>query len=165
MFNTSSAHEAIAEAVQGMWAATLGVKVKLVNQEFAVFLETTKSLNTPQIYRAAWCPDYPDANNFLREVWASNGANNPVDASGQASRRPDVEERPVRGTHGAGCRRAGSGQAPRDVRRGRGYPGEDDAVVLPLYWYTNLDLTKPYVTRTFSSTSSEAYEKWDMTSP
>jgi oligopeptide transport system substrate-binding protein len=38
----------------------------------------------------------------------------------------------------------------------------DDAIMIPIYWYTNLDLTKPYVTRTYSSTGHEAFEKWDM---
>jgi len=165
MFNTSSAHAAIAEAVQGMWADTLGVNVKLVNQEFAVFLETTKSLNTPQIFRAAWCLDYPDANNFLREVWAANGANNPVDAAGdpagglmwmddrfeQLMKTAAVDQDPAR--------RLEMYAEAEDILV------DKDAVVLPLYWYTNLDLTRPYVTRTFSSNSSEAYEKWDMTSP
>jgi oligopeptide transport system substrate-binding protein len=165
MFNTSSAHEAIAEAVQGMWATNLGVQVKLVNQEFAVFLETTKSLNTPQIYRAAWCQDYPDANNFLREVWAANGANNPVDANGDPAGglmwKNDRFEQLMA--------EAAVDQDP--AKRLEMYAEAEDilvkseAVVLPLYWYTNLDLTKPYVIRTFSSTSSEAYEKWDMTSP
>ncbi len=165
MYNTSSAHGAIAQAVQGMWADTLGVNVKLVNQEFAVYLQTTKSLDTPQIYRAAWCLDYPDANNFLREVWAANGANNPVDADGKPAgglmwKDDRFEELTAQ---------AAAEQDP--AKRLEMYAeAEDilvkkDAVVLPLYWYTNLDLTRPNVTRTFSSTSSEAYEKWDMTSP
>jgi oligopeptide transport system substrate-binding protein len=82
MFNTSSGHQAIAEAIQQMWATNLGVNVQVVNQEWAVYLETTKSLDTPQIWRLGWCMDYPDANNFLREVWAANGSNNPTDAAG-----------------------------------------------------------------------------------
>jgi oligopeptide transport system substrate-binding protein len=38
----------------------------------------------------------------------------------------------------------------------------DDAVMAPIYWYTRSQLTKPYVTRTFSNTDDERYEKWDI---
>ena len=70
MFNTSSGHQGIAEAIQQMWKDNLGVNVKVVNQEWAVYPETTKSRwHTPQIYRLGWCLDYPDANNFDREVF------------------------------------------------------------------------------------------------
>ena len=42
MFNTSSGHQRIAEAIQQMWNDTLGVDVKLTNQEWAVYLETIR---------------------------------------------------------------------------------------------------------------------------
>jgi len=163
MFNTSSGHQAIAEAIQQMWASTLGVNVKVVNQEWAVYLETTKGPDTPQIWRLGWCLDYPDANNFLREVWAANGSNNPTNPDGSpkggAMWRDDEFESLV-------------GQAAVETdpstRLGLYAQAEDilvnkDAVMIPIYWYTNLDMTKPYVTRTYSSTGHEAYEKWDMT--
>jgi oligopeptide transport system substrate-binding protein len=38
----------------------------------------------------------------------------------------------------------------------------EDAVVAPIYWYTRNTLTKPYVTRTFSTGGHEHYEKWDV---
>jgi oligopeptide transport system substrate-binding protein len=69
MFNTSAGHQRIAEAIQQMWKDTLGVTVALTNQEFAVYLDTTKDpVATPQVYRLGWCLDYPDANNFTKEV-------------------------------------------------------------------------------------------------
>jgi oligopeptide transport system substrate-binding protein len=165
MFNTSSGHQAIAEAIQQMWATNLGVNVQVVNQEWAVYLETTKSLDTPQIWRLGWCMDYPDANNFLREVWAANGSNNPTDAAGNpaggAMWKNDEFEQLV----------ADAAVETDPAKRLEMYTRaeeilvKEDAVTIPIYWYTNLDMTKPYITRTFSSTGHEAYEKWDMTPP
>jgi oligopeptide transport system substrate-binding protein len=165
MFNTSSGHQAIAEAIQQMWATNLGVNVQVVNQEWAVYLETTKSLDTPQIWRLGWCMDYPDANNFLREVWAANGSNNPTDAAGNpaggAMWKNDEFEQLV-----ADAAVETDTAARLDMyARAEEILVKEDAVVIPIYWYTNLDMTKPYVTRTFSSTGHEAYEKWDMTPP
>ena len=38
-----------------------------------------------------------------------------------------------------------------------------DAAIAPIYWYTVVDTTKPYVTRTYASaTGQERFEKWDM---
>ncbi len=78
MYNTSSGHQAIAEAIQQMWKDNLGVNVKVVNQEWKVYLVTTKSKDTPQIFRLGWCLDYPDANNFDRDVFAVGGNANPA---------------------------------------------------------------------------------------
>jgi oligopeptide transport system substrate-binding protein len=163
MYNTSSGHQAIAEAIQQMWNSTLGVNVKVVNQEFAVYLDTLKTPETPQIWRLGWCLDYPDANNFLREVWAANGSNNPTDAAGNpqggAMWKNDEFESLVA---------EAAVETDPATRLDLYAQAEDilvvqDAVVIPIYWYTNLDMTKPYVTRTYSSTGHEAFEKWDMT--
>ena len=37
-----------------------------------------------------------------------------------------------------------------------------DAAIIPIYWYTNLSVTKPNVTRTFSVGGHQIYYKWDI---
>ncbi len=69
MFNTSESHKLRAEAVQQMWKDNLGVEVQLVNQEWAVYKVTRKE-GAENIYRSSWVQDYPDANNFLKEVFS-----------------------------------------------------------------------------------------------
>jgi oligopeptide transport system substrate-binding protein len=40
----------------------------------------------------------------------------------------------------------------------------DDAALIPIYWYTSVGMTKPYVTRTFSVLGGlQHIEKWDIT--
>jgi oligopeptide transport system substrate-binding protein len=161
-YNTSSGHQAIAEAIQQMWADVLGVNVKLVNQEFAVHLDSIKSADTPQIYRIGWCQDYPDANNFARENNAVNGSQNPADASGNPvggfNWKNDEYERIVV---------EASKETDPEKRVDMYAQAEqisivDDAIMIPIYWYTNLDLTKPYITREYSATGHEEFEKWDI---
>ena len=101
MFNTSSGHQQIAEAIQQMWKDNLGLDVKLTNQEWQVYLETIRDPEaTPQIYRLGWCQDYPDANNFIREVFVKGGSANPTAGGGVNYEQPDL-------------RRAGCGRGPR----------------------------------------------------
>ncbi|HZG15814.1 MAG TPA: peptide ABC transporter substrate-binding protein [Candidatus Bathyarchaeia archaeon] len=75
MYNTSEGHKKIAEAVQDMWKRNLGVEVKIVNQEWKVFLETRDQGNF-QIARAGWSGDFNDPINFLELFKEKNGGNN-----------------------------------------------------------------------------------------
>ncbi|OJX38392.1 MAG: hypothetical protein BGO78_10375 [Chloroflexi bacterium 44-23] len=161
MFNTSEGHRKIAEAIQQMWKDNLGVDVKLVNQEWAVYLKTIKGADTPQIWRLGWCLDYPDANNFIRENFGPNGSANPwkdgKPFGGAMYNNPDFF---------AGLLDAAREQDPK-VRVDKYAALEEtlvstDAVIIPIYWYTRNTLTKPYVTRTFSTGGHEYIEKWDI---
>ncbi|MBN1429940.1 MAG: peptide ABC transporter substrate-binding protein [Anaerolineae bacterium] len=164
VFNTSADHQKIAEALQQMWADNLGVNVKLVNQEWAVFLETIKGAATPQIWRLGWCLDYPDANNFLREVCAANGSSNPYDEAGNPAggffwNNDEFED----------LMKQAAIETDPDKRlemyaRAEEILVYEDAVMIPIYWYTRVTVTKPYIIRTFSVGGHELYYKWDITS-
>lgn len=162
MYNTSAGHQAIAEAIQQMWKDTLGVNVKLVNQEFAVYLDTVKSKDTPQIWRLGWCLDYPDANNFDFENNAVNGSQNPADESGEPyggfNWKNEGYEKIVR----EAAKETDPAKRVELYAQAEQIAIVDDAIMIPIYWYTNLDLTKLYVTRTYSSNGIEAFEKWDI---
>ena len=161
MFNTSEGHQRIAEAIQQMWKDNLGVEVKLVNQEWKVYLDTIKGLDTPQIWRLGWCLDYADANNFIREVFTENGGANPFKdgepVGGVFYNNPDFFQ---------GLLDAAREQDP--VKRVDMYAALEetlvltDAVIIPIYWYTTVNVTKPYVTRTYSSGGHQHWEKWDI---
>jgi oligopeptide transport system substrate-binding protein len=156
MFNTSSGHQTIAEAIQQMWQSTLGIQVNLTNQEWKVYLNTIKSPDTPQIYRLGWCQDYPDANNFIREVFTLGGSANPGDGGinyvneqweellKQAAVEPDVKKRV---------------EMYAEAEQTLCY---EDAAIIPIYWYTGVNTTKPYVKRTWGVGGQEAYEKWEI---
>jgi len=161
MFNTSAGHQRIAEAIQQMWKDTLGVTVQLANQDFAVFLKTTNGADTPQIFRSGWCQDYPDANNFDREVFSIGGAYNPFGSEkpGGVGWTNDTFEQLV----------VDAARETDPVKRVELYAqAEDllvntDAVMAPIYWYTSVGVTKPYITRTFSVLGGlNHYEKWDI---
>jgi len=162
MFNTSSGHQKIAEAIQAMWKENLGVDVKLVNQEWKVYLSTIKGAETPQIWRLGWCQDYPDANNFIREVFAVGGSGNSAEGgvpTGGVTWKNDAFEQ--------GVLDAAREQDP--VKRTQMYADleklivVDDAIMIPIYWYTRVSTTKPYVERTFSVLGGlEHMEKWDI---
>ncbi|HXS67527.1 MAG TPA: peptide ABC transporter substrate-binding protein [Candidatus Polarisedimenticolia bacterium] len=74
LYNTLESHRTIAEAIQQMWKMKLGVDVRLVNQEWKVYLDSQRALNY-QVCRGSWIGDYVDPNTFL-DMWVTGGGNN-----------------------------------------------------------------------------------------
>lgn len=73
-YNTSEAHQKIAQAIQDMWRKDLGVDVSLSNAEWAVFLDNVDRGNF-QIARGSWLADFNDPVNFL-EIFTEPKGNN-----------------------------------------------------------------------------------------
>jgi oligopeptide transport system substrate-binding protein len=150
-YNDASNHGQIMQAIQQMWTDTLGITVQLSGLDPTTYF-TVVSEDAPQIYRSGWCSDYPDADNFLRGVFRSDSgqndtgfANEEFDALvDQARQESDLETR-------------------RDL-----YAQADDilsnqqAGVIPVYWYTFVQLTKPYVERTIPALGYQRWAKWDI---
>lgn len=160
MFNTSSGHQRIAEAIQQMWKDNLGVTVQLTNQEWAVYLKTLQTPDAvPQIWRLGWCMDYADANNFIAEVFGFGGHENPTTGGGTNwGEHPEFE---------ALLDQAAAEQDP--VKRvaiyaeAEEYLVDTEAAIAPIYFYTRVTLSKPHLMRTFGTGGQEALEKWDVT--
>lgn len=74
LFNTSDGHRRIAEAIQQMWRANLGINIGLYNQEAKVQSDSMREGNYT-IARMAWIGDYVDASTFL-ELMLSDSGNN-----------------------------------------------------------------------------------------
>jgi oligopeptide transport system substrate-binding protein len=73
-FNTSDEHRPIAEVVQQQWKDVLGIRCALRNQEWKVFLASTRALDY-DISRASWIGDYLDPSSFL-DIFRAGHANN-----------------------------------------------------------------------------------------
>ncbi|MCJ7432828.1 MAG: peptide ABC transporter substrate-binding protein [Anaerolineales bacterium] len=161
LFNTSSTHQGIAEAIQQMWKDNLGVNVKLTNQEFAVYLATTRGADTPQIFRAGWCLDYPDANNFIRENFDANGSTNPF-TDGKPSGGVFLNDPDFFALLGEAAAESDPVKRVDMYAEAETYLVNEVAAIAPIYWYAINIVTKPYVIRTYGVGGQESYEKWDV---
>lgn len=157
MFNTSEGHRKIAEAISAMWKEVLGIQVTVTNQEWKVYLKTIRTADAPQVWRLGWCMDYPDANNWTREVFAKGGSSNPAEGGGINWENSTFEELVVK-----------AAREMDPVKRTDLYAQAEqilvweDAAIAPIYWYTRVTCTKPYVNRTFSQHGHEMFEKWSI---
>jgi len=143
MHNTSEGHARIAAAIQQMWTDTLGVEVRVENQEWAVYLNTIENESPledmPHVWRLGWCADYPDENNWIHEVFNANAGANRLrreptefdEITAQAAKAQDPAEREELYL-----------EAERML-------AEDEVAYAPIYHYSIENVTKPWVERNF----------------
>lgn len=164
MYNTAETNKKRAEAVQQMWQDTLGISVQLTNQEWQVYRQARIEGNE-HVYRSSWVQDYPDANNFLTEVFGPTGAYHdvvdwPVEDMSQAYEN-EAFDRFVSLLEQAAV------EEDPDARMELYAQAEqilvvEEAVIVPLHWYASQVLTRPEVIRTQSLTGYDRFEKWDL---
>lgn len=133
LYNTDQNHKRVAGALAAMWKQTLGVRTKLLNQEWKVFLENRKRRIITQVFRSGWIGDYNDAYTFLQLMHSANGQNDPGYASAafddlvdQAAQEADPE-----------LRRKLMEAAERQLLA--------DHPLIPVYFYVSKRLVKPWV--------------------
>lgn len=133
LYNTNEAHQKIAEAIMEMWKKNLGVEnISLTNQEWGVYLNSRKT-GDYQVARAGWAADYTDAMTFL-DMWTTGNGNNQTNWGSpeydalirEAKMNPDPEAR-VKAMHDAEAILM------------------EEMPVLPIYFYTNVNMYKPWV--------------------
>ncbi|HSL43038.1 MAG TPA: peptide ABC transporter substrate-binding protein [Anaerolineales bacterium] len=170
MANSSEGNQRTGEAIVGMWNDVLGIDVTFVTQERAVYLDTRTEGNE-NIYRNSWVQDYPDANNFLYDVFGLNAAFTDVvdwpinvGLTEAEEYEPGSNENFDRFTEL--LQQAANEQDPQ-ARMDLYAQAEqilliDEAVVAPLYWYSDDILIRPEIQDTESITGYDHYEKWDI---
>lgn len=154
--NTSEAHAQIAQAIQAMWQEAFPkATINIENQEWAVYLDTLKpdspDEEKPDIYRMGWCADYPDANNWLNDVFNSKSGSNYAKYSNseydalvqEAAFEPDP------------AKRAELYEQAEDI-----FISQDTGII-PIYYYTYVRLYKPWVTEhPISPVSGDPIAQW-----
>jgi len=130
-YNTSENHRKIAVAVAAMWKQVLGVRTRLVNEEFRVFLQNRAQRRVTQIFRAGWIGDYQDAFTFLELFHSGHGRN---DAGYDNPRYDRLLER-IASERIAASRRNLMAEAERMILA--------DQVILPVYTYVSKRLVDP----------------------
>ena len=166
MHNTDEGHALIAAAIQQMWTDTLGVEMRVENQEWGVFLGTRYNFSpieeAAHIYRDGWCADYADENNWVYEVFHATD-------SGNTARRGCVDDNCseiVTDEFDALIEEAQVEVDPA-VRTELYAQAEqllavDLAAYAPIYHYTTVNVAKPWLTRTFPSVAAPAMFTWSI---
>jgi oligopeptide transport system substrate-binding protein len=170
MANSTEGNQKTGEAIVGMWKEVLGIDVTFVTQERAVYLDT-RTDGKENIYRNSWVQDYPDANNFLFDVFGLNAAFTdvvdwPMNVGLATAEEYAPGDNPNFDKFTELLQQAANEQ---DAKKRMDLYAQaeqilivDEAVVAPLYWYTDDILIRPEIKDTESITGYDHWEKWDI---
>lgn len=133
LYNTSEAHKKIAEVIQQMWREKLGINVKLTNQEWKVYLDSTHRTFDYQVARAGWIGDYVDAMTFM-DMWMTGGGNNITQwGNAEYDRLIGVAKK----SENAKVRMTAMHKAEALLM--------NEMPIIPIYFYTNPNVYKPWI--------------------
>ena len=130
-YNTSENHRKIAVAIAAMWKQVLGVRTRLINEEFRVFLQNRAQRRVTEVFRSGWIGDYQDAFTFLELFHSEHGRN---DAGYDNPRFDRLLER-IASERIPASRRNLMAEAERMILA--------DQVILPVYNYVTKRLINP----------------------
>ena len=147
-YNTLSSHHKIAQAIQEQWHQALGIRVKLENKEWKVFLDELRH-HKFQIARMGGLANINDPITFLdfyRYLSSSNNHSqwtNPKfsELLEQADQTADADKRMVL-----------LKEAEKVLM--------NDMPIAPIYYYTGVYLKKPYVKGVFLTELNDFDLKW-----
>ncbi|MGL4487724.1 MAG: peptide ABC transporter substrate-binding protein [Yersinia sp. (in: enterobacteria)] len=74
LYNTSDNNQKLAIAIASMWKKTLGVDVKMVNQEWKTYIDSRNTGNF-DVVRASWVGDYNEPSTFLSLLTSTHSGN------------------------------------------------------------------------------------------
>jgi oligopeptide transport system substrate-binding protein len=157
MHNTSEAHAQIMQAIQAMWATAFPQATFTVeNQEFQVYLKTllptSPDEEKPHVYRLGWCADYPDANNWLNEVFHSRSTQNSSKYS-----NPEFDALVEQAAFEA------DSATREDLYAQAETIFVEDLPIAPIYYYTYVRLYKPWLTNVvISPVTGDPVSQWTM---
>lgn len=135
LFNTSEAHQKIAEFVQQQWKTNLGVEAKLSQQEWQVYLDS-RDTGDYSVARAGWIGDYVHPMTFMDMMVDPKGKNTNNDSFWADKKYDELIEKAKSSTD-------------QKVAFKAMHDAEDilmDAMpIIPLTFYGNSNVYRPYV--------------------
>ena len=120
------------EALSAMWLMNLGAKVQIYNEEWKVFL-AARQLRQPTLFWDAWIGDYPDPFTFAQLYQTGFGLNDTDYSNPQYDALIDQ----ISNSNDNAVRFALFHKAEAIIN--------EDAPIVPVYYYVCTDLIKPYV--------------------
>jgi oligopeptide transport system substrate-binding protein len=149
-----------------MWSDVLGVDTRVENQEWRVYLETIRKTNpveeAPHISRGGWCADYADENNWVHEVFNSEAGLNGLRRNcldpncGETTTSKFDELTLAAQLESDPAARAELYAQAEDIL------AREEAAYAPIYHYTTVNVTKPWLERNFSLFGGNDFFNWTI---
>ncbi|MCU0756324.1 MAG: peptide ABC transporter substrate-binding protein [Xanthomonadales bacterium] len=130
-FNTSLVHRRTLLAVSLMWEEALGVRTRLRNEEWKVFVATRRAGVVTQAFRGGWNADLADPLDFLQLYESQSGLNYTGYADAEYDRQVDTARHALDPAERQAAVRAAEARLLQAH------------ALIPLYFYTTRRLVSP----------------------
>lgn len=148
-FGSSDANRALAQALQMMWKKNLGVDVKLKSMEERVYWSSVVA-GAFQMWRMGNAADFPDAHGFHYMIFHSvYGERN---LRWKNAEYDKIVE--------AAAVETNQGKRKELYKRAEKIIVEEDAALIPMYYYAYNTLSKPYLKRTYPPNQRFQLKDW-----
>lgn len=131
-FNSSLSHRRMAAAVAAMWREQLGVRTRMTNEEWKVFVANRRHGRLTQVVRGGWIADWRDPANFLQLFVGGSPLN-------YTFWQDDHFDRLMAGAEQS------AGEIRLELLRQAENRLLEQQVIVPLYYYVSRHLIKPDV--------------------
>jgi len=135
MHNTSEDNSMIAKAVQTCVKYYLNVNIIIKNKEWTAYVDSIEQPKTPHIFRLGWCADYPDANNWLNDVFHPINSANYIGWKNEEFARLMDRAKSINDQE----------ERRQIYKRAEQILCEEETAIIPLYFYTAPYLVKRWV--------------------
>jgi oligopeptide transport system substrate-binding protein len=109
-----------------------------------------------------WCADYADENNWVHEVFNNTEGANRLRRGCLDDTCTEVEELEFDRI----TKQAGAEQDPATrvelYKQAEQILSEGEAAYAPIYYYTTVNVSKPWLTRTFQKLGGQHWDKWTL---
>ncbi len=135
-YHRSGIHRQVASTIKTMLEHFLNLEIDIQSVGWTHYVDTlAQKKEKPHIFRMGWCSDYPDAHNWLYEVFHPEAGINWVGWESpkftrlieKAQQLPEPEKR------------------RQLYRRAEQIITEQEAIIVPIFFYNTLFLVKPWV--------------------
>jgi len=131
-FNSSLSHRRMAAAVAAMWREQLGVRTRMTNEEWKVFVANRRHGRLTQVVRGGWIADWRDPANFLQLFVGGSALNYTFWQDDHFDRLMASAEQ-------------SAGEPRLELLRQAEIRLLEQQVIVPLYYYVSRHLIKPDV--------------------
>lgn len=153
---SNTLEEALAQALQAMWAENLNVNVELESMEFPAFLASTAATvpveEMPEMWRLGWSADYPDENNWVYEVFHCTDSQN----------RPRAECSDADELAKAAGREQDQEKRKEMYAQVEQMMFGDEVRVAPYYHRGFTTLAKPFIQRAYPTFAPPNWDSWTV---
>lgn len=135
IYNTSKTHQKIAQAVKVILKYYLNIDIEIRAYDFLAYINMLNKSTKPLMFRMNWCGDYPDAHNWLYDVFHPKQGINSVSWNNREFAQ--VVEQAMRLENPA--------ERQKLYQRAEQILTEEEVAIIPLYFSNTQFLVKPWV--------------------